>query len=1149
MTFMKYAVVGVCLFVAVAAHAESLVFDVPHLKDIEIDGDVSDWGGQGFYVGLLADETREFKPAADFDGRLWLGWDEKGLLIRAEGRDDVYVEHEEDWSIWEKDAVELFMAIEPGSKDRYQIVVAPGHTEEQPDLRIQYYEFRDSEELRAIEMTGDAAASREGDTYTLEVRMPWSNLALEPKPGMTCGFQIYLNDFDPGDPQYLGRYTAMWYPGGQSNWYPERMYTVRLADEPSPPVLAMASAHAFSEANLLWVEVTAVEELAGQTVRVSGPGLAKTALPLEAENGRAGTRVYLETPKADYDPAQVQLATEQAPIDNIATDTEVLPATSFDVALEDGAYIITPRLEPAGQFPADKAAKVALFDQAGRELDHVRIKPGESERLDLDPGAYLLTAEYPRVFGRPISGGLGFAAGYPEDLQERLNRLQALVDTASEGLDDEILSAYQGYWLFRLAMAAECAAERPEEFAEEEAGFVEWLIRPQVNPNALVERRGTFEWAYRSNVDGSGQPFMVTVPHGYDGNAPIPACLSLHGSGGTHIGHDPIPGIITAHVLGRGRSLGYGGLAGVDVLDVYDFVTSYWNVDLDRVTVTGGSMGGFGTFEIASSYPDLFAGAAPVMGGGVETGLKNLINVPVYGQHGTHDNLVAMGLTVASLHEIDEAGGMTLFDPLYKTAHGTTIEGDQRLRAWLPQQVRVDSPDRIRYTALNEAATGAYGLHILEWGPEWRPASFDAVRDDDTLYLTMDNIRVLEVDLDCVKRISVNQGLYQDVPDTDGKPFYVVLDETAQILPAKPDFPAFRLNAPGGAWNLYHGDAPILVVWGTQGDDETNANMKTFADRLRSSSRPLAPEDNKDLYRRIMMYGQLYGKPDTEVTDADIATHHLVIIGTAGQNLVARRLAGSLPVTLDSGVLRTNDGVSWPVDGRGWSLTHYNPVAPDKLVLWLASETPSFYRPGTCVLNYARWSDTTADLIIADAEQQQLVALRCFDTRWNWSLSAEAYLSSPLLAEKWCSEAGNAALRGECIMETTGADATIIWIPAESDEAQKDEGTSWAYGASHLVDVARTIYREPLTSFTMTSQELAGVLVHLKQEPIEYDGYQLHILCPEAEQLEEICFITPSWAASDLMTVEFEFNDRLRTTGDDLANVLKRTLPRMAADK
>ena len=63
---------------------------------------------------------------------------------------------------------------------------------------------------------------------------------------------------------------------------------------------------------------------------------------------------------------------------------------------------------------------------------------------------------------------------------------------------------------------------------------------------------------------------------------------------------------------GRGEVAGYNGLAEQDVLRAMDDVKRAYNVDEDRVYLTGLSMGGGGTWHLGLRYPDLFAAIAPV---------------------------------------------------------------------------------------------------------------------------------------------------------------------------------------------------------------------------------------------------------------------------------------------------------------------------------------------------------------------------------------------------------------------------------------------------------------------------------------------------------------------------------------------------------
>lgn len=63
-------------------------------------------------------------------------------------------------------------------------------------------------------------------------------------------------------------------------------------------------------------------------------------------------------------------------------------------------------------------------------------------------------------------------------------------------------------------------------------------------------------------------------------------------------------------------------------------------IDPARVYVTGQSMGGYGTWDIALRYPDLFAAAIPICGGGSPQHAARLKNMAVWSFHGDQDTAV-----------------------------------------------------------------------------------------------------------------------------------------------------------------------------------------------------------------------------------------------------------------------------------------------------------------------------------------------------------------------------------------------------------------------------------------------------------------------------------------------------------------------------
>jgi dienelactone hydrolase len=144
--------------------------------------------------------------------------------------------------------------------------------------------------------------------------------------------------------------------------------------------------------------------------------------------------------------------------------------------------------------------------------------------------------------------------------------------------------------------------------------------------------------AYRDEWDGTLQPYALYVPRDYKpGRAGgWPLIVALHGAFSDHrhnlrrvFGLDnrprendaeaarnelPLPDVpaLVVSPFGRGELMGYDGLGGDDVMRVLADVRRAYDVDPDRITLTGLSMGGGGAWQIGLRHPELFAALAPV---------------------------------------------------------------------------------------------------------------------------------------------------------------------------------------------------------------------------------------------------------------------------------------------------------------------------------------------------------------------------------------------------------------------------------------------------------------------------------------------------------------------------------------------------------
>ena len=144
--------------------------------------------------------------------------------------------------------------------------------------------------------------------------------------------------------------------------------------------------------------------------------------------------------------------------------------------------------------------------------------------------------------------------------------------------------------------------------------------------------------AYRADWDGTLQPYALYVPRDYKPGRPggWPLIVALHGAFSDHrhnlrrvFGLDnrprendaeasrnelPLPDVpaLVVSPFGRGELMGYDGLGGDDVMRVIADVRRAYDVDPERISLTGLSMGGGGTWQIGLRHPELFAALAPV---------------------------------------------------------------------------------------------------------------------------------------------------------------------------------------------------------------------------------------------------------------------------------------------------------------------------------------------------------------------------------------------------------------------------------------------------------------------------------------------------------------------------------------------------------
>jgi predicted peptidase len=95
-----------------------------------------------------------------------------------------------------------------------------------------------------------------------------------------------------------------------------------------------------------------------------------------------------------------------------------------------------------------------------------------------------------------------------------------------------------------------------------------------------------------------------------------------------------------------------------ELIQLVDHVIAKLNIDREQVYVTGLSMGGFGTWRLVAAYPDRFAAAVPICGGGEpETMAAALSRVPIWAFHGAKDAVVPIEYSRKMVDAVKRAGG------------------------------------------------------------------------------------------------------------------------------------------------------------------------------------------------------------------------------------------------------------------------------------------------------------------------------------------------------------------------------------------------------------------------------------------------------------------------------------------------------------
>jgi predicted peptidase len=120
-------------------------------------------------------------------------------------------------------------------------------------------------------------------------------------------------------------------------------------------------------------------------------------------------------------------------------------------------------------------------------------------------------------------------------------------------------------------------------------------------------------------------------------------------------------------------------------MEITDQLQKDFNVDKRRLYLTGLSMGGFGTWDALQRWPDKFAAAVPVCGGGDVGQAKQIAKVPIWVFHGAKDSVVKPDRSRKMVNAIRAAGGDSKYTEYPEAGHDSWSETyrNPQLYDWL----------------------------------------------------------------------------------------------------------------------------------------------------------------------------------------------------------------------------------------------------------------------------------------------------------------------------------------------------------------------------------------------------------------------------------------------------------------------------------
>ncbi len=479
---------------------------------------------------------------------------------------------------------------------------------------------------------------------------------------------------------------------------------------------------------------------------------------------------------------------------------------------------------------------------------------------------------------------------------------------------------------------------------------------------------------YRSVIDGSAQYIGIRYPRNYTPSRKYALILSLHGSGDEGLlmaeVHDAKDwAFVAAPTDRRPWGLEYHAWGNLELQEVIGWMRDHFQIDDDRLYITGASMGGHGSLYQGLLFPARFAGVAPeacfpspllyyssllqkssvVSAPGIRYMVdrsladrhciyfaENGLHLPIVLTHGSLDDNVPPFNPRFFVERMRDIGN----DIVYREVPGRphfwfeprTEEGQGPIWGvcvdhpdiwnFLETKKRIAFPRKVTFRCIDLSANDEYyWIRVLEQDRSFDWTEVQAEFDGRRIVIWSNNANVLELHLP-------KEFIGGDETDIiwNGCSYHETIPADRRVKIGTPS-PGPLKKTPmlsGPLRNAFY--RPFLLVYGTQGTArETEIllnNARYFAKRF---------------WNWVNGFTRIVS--DREITDEMIREYNLILFGSPARNSVSARISPSLPIKISEGRVVFDGRI---LENRDLALgfVYPNPLNQGRLMAMFAGTTP-----------------------------------------------------------------------------------------------------------------------------------------------------------------------------------------------------------------